>query len=181
MSSMAPAPRRPRAPPRFRRIVDLHAWLRAGSLRDSLRPLLHDENLEAHEDSRRAAASFNNLMERAGGRRGGCHAHARRGLVFALRGGDARALAGLERYGAPCQPHLASGCDRRGVAAARGALVSRQSTSIASRARFAIVATMLSATSGALTAPQLRDEGGFEVRPNRGGGIVEQRREDRLR
>jgi len=33
----------------------------------------------------------NNCVERAGGARGGCNAHARRGLVFALRGGDARA------------------------------------------------------------------------------------------
>ncbi len=45
-------------------------------------------------------SATNNFVERAGGRRGGCHAHARRGLVFALRGGDARALAGLELYGA---------------------------------------------------------------------------------
>lgn len=41
----------------------------------------------------------NNCVERAGGRRGGCNAHARRGLVAALRGGDLRAVAGLELFG----------------------------------------------------------------------------------
>jgi transposase len=42
----------------------------------------------------------NNCVERdAKGRRGGCHAHGRRGLVAALRLGDARALEGLELYG----------------------------------------------------------------------------------
>jgi transposase len=41
----------------------------------------------------------NNCVEKdAGGRRGGCNAHGRRGLVEALRGGDARAVAGLELY-----------------------------------------------------------------------------------
>ena len=41
----------------------------------------------------------NNCVEKdAGGRRGGCHAHGRRGLVEALRRGDARALPGLELY-----------------------------------------------------------------------------------
>jgi transposase len=35
----------------------------------------------------------------AGGRRGGCNAHGRRGLVEAVRAGDARAIAGLELYG----------------------------------------------------------------------------------
>lgn len=42
----------------------------------------------------------NNVVERAGGDRGGCNAHARRGLVAALRGGDERALRGLELFGA---------------------------------------------------------------------------------
>ncbi len=42
----------------------------------------------------------NNCVERAGGARGGCNAHARRGLVFALRGGDARATQGLELFSA---------------------------------------------------------------------------------
>ena len=37
----------------------------------------------------------NNCVERGGARRGGCNAHARRGLVEALRGGDMRALEGL--------------------------------------------------------------------------------------
>jgi hypothetical protein len=41
----------------------------------------------------------NNCVERdAKGRRGGCNAHGRRGLVAALRLGDARALEGLELY-----------------------------------------------------------------------------------
>lgn len=42
----------------------------------------------------------NNCVEKdAGGRRGGCNAHGRRGLVEAVRMGDARAIAGLELYG----------------------------------------------------------------------------------
>src|SRR5699024_8537898 len=40
----------------------------------------------------------NNCVERAGGRRGGCNAHARRRLVEAVRLGDARALRGLEFF-----------------------------------------------------------------------------------
>jgi transposase len=41
----------------------------------------------------------NNCVEKdAGGQRGGCNAHGRRGLVEALRRGDARAVAGLELY-----------------------------------------------------------------------------------
>ncbi len=41
----------------------------------------------------------NNCVEdEAGGRRGGCNAHGRRGLVEALRGGDARAVEGLVTY-----------------------------------------------------------------------------------
>ena len=41
----------------------------------------------------------NNCVETdAGGRRGGCNAHGRRGLVEALRRGDARAVEGLELY-----------------------------------------------------------------------------------
>jgi transposase len=41
----------------------------------------------------------NNCVEKdAGGRRGGCNAHGRRGLVEALRRGDARAVEGLELY-----------------------------------------------------------------------------------
>lgn len=41
----------------------------------------------------------NNCVEKdAGGKRGGCNAHARRGLVEALRSGDARALPGLQLY-----------------------------------------------------------------------------------
>ena len=41
----------------------------------------------------------NNCVERAGGERGGCNAHARRKLVEAVRGGDHRALLGLELFG----------------------------------------------------------------------------------
>jgi transposase len=40
----------------------------------------------------------NNCVERAGGQRGGCNAHARRGLVAALRGGDLRTVRGLELF-----------------------------------------------------------------------------------
>lgn len=40
----------------------------------------------------------NNCVERAGGERGGCNSHARRGLVEALRLGDARATEGVELY-----------------------------------------------------------------------------------
>lgn len=40
----------------------------------------------------------NNCVERAGGRRGGCNAHARRGLAQALRGGDVRAVAGIDFF-----------------------------------------------------------------------------------
>jgi len=44
-------------------------------------------------------SATNNCVEKeARGRRGGCNAHGRRGLVEALRGGDARAVAGLEHY-----------------------------------------------------------------------------------
>lgn len=42
----------------------------------------------------------NNCVEKeAGGHRSGCNAHGRRGLVEALRSGDARVLEGLEIYG----------------------------------------------------------------------------------
>jgi transposase len=44
-------------------------------------------------------SSTNNCVERAGGDRGGCNAHARRKLVEAVRGGDHRALVGLELFG----------------------------------------------------------------------------------
>lgn len=40
----------------------------------------------------------NNCVERAGGQRGGCNSHARRGLVDALRRGDRRAAEGVELY-----------------------------------------------------------------------------------
>jgi transposase len=40
----------------------------------------------------------NNCVDRAGGSRGGCNSHSRRGLVDALRRGDERALAGLEFF-----------------------------------------------------------------------------------
>ena len=44
-------------------------------------------------------SSTNNCVEEdAGGQRGGCNAHGRRGLVEALRLGDARAIVGLELY-----------------------------------------------------------------------------------
>ncbi len=40
----------------------------------------------------------NNCVERAGAERGGCNAHARRGLVAAVRSGDHRAVEGLRIY-----------------------------------------------------------------------------------
>jgi transposase len=40
----------------------------------------------------------NNCVERAGAERGGCHAHARRGLASAVRSGDHRAVEGLRIY-----------------------------------------------------------------------------------
>lgn len=43
-------------------------------------------------------SATNNCVEDAGGQRGGCNAHGRRGLVEALRRGDARAVPGLELY-----------------------------------------------------------------------------------
>jgi transposase len=45
-------------------------------------------------------SATNNCVERAGGDRGGCNAHARRKLVEAVRGGDQRALVGLELFAA---------------------------------------------------------------------------------
>jgi transposase len=43
-------------------------------------------------------SATNNCVERAGGDRGGCNAHARRKLVEAVRGGDHRALVGLDLF-----------------------------------------------------------------------------------
>jgi transposase len=43
-------------------------------------------------------SATNNVVERCGGERGGCNAHARRKLVEAVRGGDSRALHGLELF-----------------------------------------------------------------------------------
>jgi transposase len=45
-------------------------------------------------------SATNNCVEAGGARRGGCNAHARRGLVEAFRAGDARALEGIRIYGA---------------------------------------------------------------------------------
>ena len=45
-------------------------------------------------------SATNNAVDRAGGQRGGCNAHGRRGLVLAVRLGDARATEGLTTYGA---------------------------------------------------------------------------------
>ncbi len=44
------------------------------------------------------SATNNCVEDDAGGRRGGCNSHGRRGLVEALRGGDARAVEGLVIY-----------------------------------------------------------------------------------
>jgi hypothetical protein len=43
-------------------------------------------------------SATNNCVERAGAKRGGCNAHGRRGIVEALRLGDARAFRGIELY-----------------------------------------------------------------------------------
>lgn len=69
-------------------------------------PTGHDDHLEELLHGRTLASVMcdgsptNNVVERAGGQRGGCNAHARRKLVEALRGGDARAAEGLAIYGA---------------------------------------------------------------------------------
>jgi hypothetical protein len=64
----------------------------------------HAHHLEAKLEGYKLASAMcdgsptNNCVERAGAKRGGCHAHARRGLVGALRGGDHRAVKGLRLY-----------------------------------------------------------------------------------
>lgn len=68
-------------------------------------PTGHDDYLEAVLAGRVLGSVMcdgsptNNCVERAGGRRGGCHAHSRRKLVEAARNGDARAIEGLTIYG----------------------------------------------------------------------------------
>jgi transposase len=68
-------------------------------------PSAHAEHLKKFFEGRTLGSVMcdgsptNNCVEQgAGGRRGGCNAHGRRGLVEALRGGDARAVEGLELY-----------------------------------------------------------------------------------
>jgi transposase len=68
-------------------------------------PSAHAEHLKKFLEGRKLQSVMcdgsptNNCVERgAGGRRGGCNAHGRRGLIFALRRGDARAIPGLELY-----------------------------------------------------------------------------------
>jgi transposase len=69
-------------------------------------PSGHDDHIEEILEGRTLGSvmcdgsATNNCVERAGGRRGGCNAHARRGLVQALRLGDARAVEGLSLYAA---------------------------------------------------------------------------------
>jgi transposase len=69
-------------------------------------PTGHDDHLEDFLSGHTLGSvmcdgsATNNCVERAGGRRGGCNAHARRKLVEALRGGDARAVEGLQIYAA---------------------------------------------------------------------------------
>lgn len=60
-----------------------------------LEALLKDYSLESVMCD---GASTNNCVEKNGATRGGCNSHARRKLVEALRGGDARALDGLELF-----------------------------------------------------------------------------------
>jgi transposase len=68
-------------------------------------PSAHAEHLKRFFEGRTLGSVMcdgsptNNCVEQdAGGRRGGCNAHGRRGLVEALRRGDARAVEGLELY-----------------------------------------------------------------------------------
>ncbi|TMJ17166.1 MAG: IS66 family transposase [Alphaproteobacteria bacterium] len=68
-------------------------------------PSAHSEHLRKFFEGRKLGSVMcdgsptNNCVEKdAGGHRGGCNAHGRRGLVEALRGGDARAVQGLELY-----------------------------------------------------------------------------------
>lgn len=67
-------------------------------------PSGHAKHLEELLHNRKLASVMcdgsptNNCVERAGGARGGCNAHARRGLVAALRGGDLRAARGIELF-----------------------------------------------------------------------------------
>jgi transposase len=68
-------------------------------------PSAHAEHLKKFFEGRTLgsvmcdASPTNNCVEKdAGGLRGGCNAHGRRGLVDALRRGDARAVEGLELY-----------------------------------------------------------------------------------
>ncbi len=67
-------------------------------------PSAHAEHLRKFFEGRTLGSVMcdgsptNNCVEDAGGRRGGCNAHGRRGLVEALRLGDARAVEGLELY-----------------------------------------------------------------------------------
>jgi transposase len=69
-------------------------------------PTGHDDHLEALLAGRTLrtvmcdGSPTNNCVERAGGARGGCNAHARRKLVEALRLGDTRALRGVDLYAA---------------------------------------------------------------------------------
>jgi transposase len=69
-------------------------------------PTGHDDHLERFLAGRTLCSVMcdgsptNNCVERAGARRGGCNSHARRKLVEALRGGDARAVEGINIYGA---------------------------------------------------------------------------------
>lgn len=69
-------------------------------------PTGHDDHLEKLFAGRTLesvmcdGSATNNVVERAGGQRGGCNAHGRRRLVEALRGGDARATEGLALYAA---------------------------------------------------------------------------------
>jgi transposase len=83
-------------------------WLIEGDHRYSCflyAPSAHAEHLKKFFEGRALGSVMcdgsptNNCVEDdAGGRRGGCNSHGRRGLVDALRRGDARAIEGLELY-----------------------------------------------------------------------------------
>jgi len=82
-------------------------WLITGAHRYACfvyAPSAEAEHLEQLLKGRRLASVMcdgsptNNCVDRAGARRGGCNAHARRKLALALRLGDARAIEGLSIY-----------------------------------------------------------------------------------
>lgn len=103
-------------------------------------PSGHAKHIEALLQDRKLVSVMcdgsptNNCVERAGGARGGCNAHARRGLVAALRGGDIRAARGIELFGELF--HVEAESKERGdTLAARFALRQEKSAPIVEKLR----------------------------------------------